>query len=141
MKTLKKSVLAVSFLLIGFLATAGTPDRPITNASDALNHYVETITQGQIAELDELLGVDFKQYIDCDNKTSNFDKKQFMRQMKYGKDYVMNCTSDVSIVEEKKDFVIAKVVLEYPRFTKTDYVTMNYTPEGWKVTSVSVHYN
>lgn len=141
MKTLKTTVLTFSLLVACVLVKAELPNKSSKNANGVLDAYVESVTKGNIQDVEELLGDDFKQYVNGDKKSLNFNKRQFMRQLTLSEDYAMNCTADYSFMEKKENFVIAKVDMKYPGFTKTDYLTMNHTAEGWQITSISVHYN
>jgi hypothetical protein len=142
MKTLKKSILTLSFLFAAcILVKAELPNKAGKNANDVLVKYIENTTIGQSHNFNELLGDDFKQYIDCDKKLLNYNKKQFINYLKLSKDVVFNCETDYSLVEETEDFVIAKVDMKFPTFTKTNYVTISNTEEGWKITNITVKYS
>lgn len=142
MKTLKKSILTFSFLFAAcFLVKAELPNKAEKNANDVLVKYIENTTTGQIHDFKELLGDDFKQYIDCDKKPLNYNKKQFMNYLKSSKNVIFNCQTEYSLVEETNDFVIAKVDMKFPTFTKTNFVTLSNTKDGWKISNISVHYS
>ena len=142
MKTLKKSILTLSFLFAACLfVNADVPTKAGKSANDVLSKYIENTTTGQDHDFNELLGDDFKQYIDCDKKPLNYNKKQFMGYLKLSKDIKYNCTTEYSLVEETADIVIAKVDMKFPTFTKTNYVTLSNTKDGWKITSISVQYS
>lgn len=142
MKTLKKSILTLSFLLVAcFLVKADSPKKAGKNANDVLIKYIENTTAGQGYEFKDLLADDFKQYVDCEKKELNYDKKQFIKYLKSFENIVFDCTTDYLVIEETKDFVIAKVDMQFANFTKTNYVTLSNTNEGWKITNISVKYN
>ena len=142
MKTLKKSILTLCFLLAAcILVKAETPKKVAKNASEILVKYIENTTTGQSHDFKQLLGDDFKQYMNCDKKMLNYNKKQFLSYLKSSKNVQFNCTTDYSLVEEAEDFVIAKVNMKFPKFTKTNYVTLSNTDEGWKITNITVKYN
>jgi hypothetical protein len=142
MKTLKKTILILSFLLVACgLVKAERPNKASEKANDILIKYLESTTIGQRHDLNELLSDDFKQYIDCDRQVLNYNKKQFIKHLKSTENFVTNCISDYSFVEEKENFVIAKIEKKFPTFTKTDYVTMSNIGKGWRITSISIHYN
>ena len=142
MKTLKKSILTLSFLLVAsILVKAELPKKAGKNANDVLIKYIENTTTGHGYDFNELLADDFKQYIDCDKKKLNYDKKQFIKYLKSSRNIVFDCTTDYSVIEETEDFVIAKVDMQFATFTKTNYVTLSNTDEGWKITNISVQYS
>lgn len=142
MKTLKKSILMLSFLLVAcLLVKAEGPTKAGENANDVLVKYIENTTRGQSYDFNELLADDFKQYIDCDKKKLNYDKKQFIKYLKSTKDLVFDCETDYSVIEETGSFVIAKVDMQFATFTKTSYVTLSNTTEGWKITNIVVQYS
>lgn len=142
MKTLEKSILTLSFLFAACLfVNAGVAGKAGKSANDLLTKYIENTTTGQSHDFSEILGDDFKQFVDCDKSRLNFNKKQFMSYLKICKDVVYNCTTKYSLVENSEDVVIAKVDMKFPTFTKTNYVTLSNTNEGWKITSISVKYS
>lgn len=142
MKILKKSILTLCFLFTAcILVKAESPKNLAKNASDVLIKYIENTTTGQSHDFKKLLGDDFKQYLNCDKKTLNYNKKQFLTYLKSSKNVLFNCETDYSLVEEEEDFVIAKVNMKFPKFTKTKYVILSNTDEGWKITSITVKYN
>ena|SRR5690554_323867 len=142
MKTLKKSILTLSILFAGCLfVNAGIPTKAGASAKDVLVKYIENTTSGEDHDFKELLGEDFKQYIDCDKKRFNYNKKQFLSYMKTTRNVVFNCETKYSLVEQAEDFVIAKVDIKFPNFTKTDYVTLSNTKDGWKITNITVKYS
>ena len=142
MKTLKKSILALSFVFAACLSVnAGLPAEAGVSANEVLIKYIENTTSGQVHDFKELLGEDFKQYLDCDRKPLNYNKRQLLSYLKSIKNVVYNCQTDYSLVEETQDFVIAKVNMKFPTFTRTNYVTLSNTKNGWKITSIAVKYS
>ncbi len=142
MKTLKKSILTFSFLFAAVLfVNAGIPTKAGVSANEVLVKYIENATSGQIHDFNELLGDDFKHYIDCDKKPLNYNKRQFLSYLKSTKNVIYNCETEYSLIEETEDFVIAKVDMKFPTFTKTNYVTLGNTKDGWKITNITVKYS
>lgn len=142
MKTLKKSILTLSFLFgVCLFVNAGVHIKAGVSAKEVLVKYIENSTSGEDHDFKELLGEDFKQYIDCDKKRFNYNKKQFLNYMKITKNVIFNCETEYSWLEQAEDFVIAKVDMKFPTFTKTDYITLSNTKEGWKITNITVKYS
>lgn len=142
MKTLKKSILMLSFLLVAcILVKAESPTKAGKNANDVLVKYIQNTTTGQSYDFNELLADDFKQYLDCDKKKLNYDKKQFIKYLKSSQNIVFDCKTNYSVIEETEDFVIAKVDMQFATFTKTNYVTLSNTADGWKITNIVVQYS
>lgn len=141
MKTLKKTVLTFAFLFVACtLVKADLPNVANKKVAEVLVKFIESSTEGQPHDFRDLLSDDFIQYIDCDKKRFNFDKREFISYLKLVQNAEMNCTTDYSLIEEKEDFVIAKVDMKYPTFTRTNYVTMRNSGEEWKITNISVHF-
>jgi hypothetical protein len=142
MKTLKKTILTLSFLLIAFiLVKAERPNKVEENANDVLIKYIENIMTGQDYDLNKLLADDFKQYINCDKKQLNYDKKKFIKHLKLTKNIVLQCKTNYSIIEDTEGFVIAKVDMQFASFTRTNYVTLSNTADGWKIINIVVQYS
>lgn len=132
----------LSFLLVAcILVKAESPTKAGKNANDVLVKYIQNTTTGQSYDFNELLADDFKQYLDCDKKKLNYDKKQFIKYLKSSQNIVFDCKTNYSVIEETEDFVIAKVDMQFATFTKTNYVTLSNTADGWKITNIVVQYS
>lgn len=141
MKISRKIILVLSLLIVCILVKAERPKNAEINSNDVLIKYIENILTGRDYNLNKLLADDFKQYIDCDKKQFNYDKKTFIKHLKLAKNIVLQCKTNYSIIEDTEGFVIAKVAMQFTNFTRTNYVTLSNTSDGWKIINIVVQYS
>jgi len=142
MKTLKTTILTLSFLLFASILVKANPAGKEKKTIDyVLNTYIACTTQGNMDGFTQLLDDTFQQSITYGGKTLNYNKAQIISYMKNTKNVIQNCTAVYSFVENNDNFSIAKVELKYPNFTKIDYVTMSNNGTDWNITKVFTTYN
>jgi len=147
MKTLKTTLLALSFLLFASILVKahaatkpGSTSKAKVTMNYVLNKYIETTTLGKLEEFTALLDDNFTHCTTYKGKTVSYGKKETIDYMKQFKNVKQNCTSTYAVVESNPNFSIAKVELKYPTFTKIDYVTMSNQGDTWKITNVFTTY-
>jgi hypothetical protein len=138
MKTLKT-------IILGFIAvmTFGAASAKTTTTTNdkfsikyALSAYVDAITVGKNEALVEVLDQDFKFTMLRGSAMFSCNKNQMLTFMKTTENVKQDCQTSVTISESNADITVAKVTMKYPGFTRTNYVTLASTTEGWKITSV-----
>jgi hypothetical protein len=60
-------------------------------------------------------------------------KQSFNPSKKQKGEKLLNCTVTSDIIEESADYMVAKVILKFENFTKTDLVTLVREGNEWKV--------
>lgn len=103
----------------------------------ALNHYIAVTTKGESAGVEQLFARDFSQKIQASN-VSTYGRHVVIQFFKNQHGEVLNCKSNIKIVEKSTDYMVAKISLKFENFSMTDLVTFVYDHDGWKVYQ-SVH--
>jgi len=140
MKTLVKTFAAAALIAVSTFAMAsegpGTKSAKtnvnLSTADFALEHYVAVTTEGESAGVEQLFAEDFTQKIQSTNTQSN-SRSEVVKSLKKQKGEKLNCTVSTDIIEESADYMVAKVVLKFENFTKTDLVTLERVGNDWKV--------
>ena len=104
----------------------------LSTADFALEHYVAVTTEGESAGVEQLFAGDFSQKIQSTNAQIH-SREAVVKALKKQKGEKLNCTVTTNIIEESADYMIAKVILKFEDFTKTDLVTLERVGNDWKV--------
>jgi hypothetical protein len=137
MKTLKSIILGLALLLVcGAVKANPVTDNENLTATHAVNTYVDAITRGKLAGLNDVLDQTVKFSMLRGKKMLSFDKKQMMDFFKGDKNVEQACTTSTDIVESNADIKVVKVDMKYDGFTRSNYVTVTNTGDGWKITNV-----
>jgi len=143
MKTLKTVILTFSFLLCATILVKANPVPKAKRTLDyVLNKYIDCTSKGKIENFSKLLDNSFKIHINYNGKIQTYNKKEIVKFMKETENLLHNCNSTYTLVESNANFSIAKVEMEYPNFTRTDYITMrNNIDNEWIITNVFITYD
>lgn len=143
MKTLKTVILTFSFILFATILVKANPAPKAKRTVDyVLNQYIDCMSKGKTTDFSRILDENFKHQISHNGRTSTYSKNQVVKYMNSTKNLSLNCSTSFSLVESNKNFLIAKVEMEFPTFTKTDYVTMSVNSDTeWTITNVFTTYN
>ncbi len=137
MKTLKSIILGLALLVVcGAVKANPVTDNESLTATHAVNTYVDAITRGKLAGLNDVLDQTVKFSMLRGKKMLSFDKKQMMEFFKGDKNVEQTCTTSTDIVESNADIKVVKVDMKYDGFTRSNYVTVTNTGDGWKITNV-----
>ncbi|MFD0765524.1 nuclear transport factor 2 family protein [Mucilaginibacter lutimaris] len=136
MKTFKSVTLGLVLLATCSFAKANdVPDVNLTK-THAINTYVNAMTLGRISNLSQVIDKSAKFDIQRGNTVLSFDKKQMTDFLKEEKNVEQACTTSTRIVENSADITVVKVDMKYDHFTRSNYVTLANTGNGWKITNV-----
>lgn len=141
MKTLQ--TLTAAFLITFSMSAfaAGEPNKKRFIMSYAVETYIDAMTNGDIKELPALLDSDVKFSSTRANKVVTYSKSAIVRSLKDIENVKQNCVSSYKVLEQNQAQALIKVSMKYKDFTKVNYVTMENTTDGWKITNVSSSYN
>lgn len=141
MKMFKSSLLAAMLLVLacGF-SKADTKNKIAKTADDALNHYIEVVSQGKVAQIEQLFDEQFTYSISNQGKVKAHNRKDLIDYLKEGKYIVQDCITSYELIEQTDDYSLARVEMKYDNFTKVDYVTLSRGIDGWKVSQVTSTY-
>lgn len=138
MKKLKSIILGLALLAVCGAANATTTATENDNltATHAVNTYVDAMTRGRISGLNEVLDSSVKFNMLRGKKMLSFSKKEMMDFFKGDKNVEQACTTSTSVVESNADIKVIKVDMKFDSFTRSNYVTVANTGDGWKITNV-----
>jgi len=136
MKTLKS--IALGFALLATVCVAKAADKPVERLSKnyAINTYVDAISRGKLQGLNEVLDPTAKFSMLRGTKVLSYGKTEMLNFMKGSQNVEQSCTIATSIVENNDNVSVVKVDMNYDGFTRSNYVTVANTGEGWKITNV-----
>jgi len=136
MKTLKSIFLGLALLATATIVKADDIKTVNASKTNAVDAYVSAITLGQNADLDDVIESSAKFNLLRGKEVLSFGKAAMMKYAGENKNVRQECTTSVSEVESNDDMSIVKVDMNYGNFTRTNYVTVANTGEGWKITNV-----
>lgn len=137
MKNLKSIILGLALLLVcGAVKANPIPSNENLTAIHAINTYVDAITRGKLNGLNDVLDQSVKFNMLRGKKMLSFDKKQMMEFFKGDKNVEQACTTSTDVVESNADVKVVKVDMKFDGFTRSNYVTVANTGDGWKITNV-----
>ncbi|OOQ60068.1 nuclear transport factor 2 family protein [Mucilaginibacter pedocola] len=137
MKTLKSIILGLALLLVcGAVNANPVNDNENLTATHAVNTYIDAITRGKLNGLNDVLDQHVKFNMLRGKKMLSFDKKEMMDFFKGDKNVEQDCVTSTDIVESNTDIKVVKVDMKYKGFTRSNYVTVANTGDGWKITNV-----
>jgi hypothetical protein len=136
MKTLKSIVLGLALLVVTNVVKADEPVAAKISRNQAITAYVNAMTQGKSSGLKDVIDQTAKFSSLRGNKVVSFDKADMLKYAEQNQDIQQACTTTTTDVESNSDLAVVKVDMQYSNFTRTNYVTMANTGEGWKITNV-----
>lgn len=140
---MKKSIATIAAAIImitSFTAFATNNSNPAKNftSSKIMGSYVESTTLGTV-DLNNYLFADNFQYQNVANGHT-FNKKEYTKFLEKNKGLQYNCETSYQILDENDKACFAKTTMKFKNFTRIDYVTLNHTKEGWKISEVVTSY-
>jgi len=136
MKTLKSLFLGLALLVTANIVKADEPAAAKLTKSYAVSTYVNTMTLGKNAGLNDVVDQSAKFNILRGKQVLSFSKTEMLKFAGENIGIRQQCTTTVSEVESNTDMSIVKVDMNYGTFTRTNYVTIANTGDGWKITNV-----
>ncbi|SEM00610.1 Putative lumazine-binding [Olivibacter domesticus] len=141
MKTLMTTFFAAFiFVSVSAFTKAENKSSRLATADNSINLYIETITNGNVENMDALFGSQFIQNTNANGKVISHSKAQIIGFLKGQKNVKQNCSATYTVMEQSDDYSIAKVEMKYRDFTKVDYVTLSKEGADWKVNQVVTTY-
>lgn len=138
MKTLKTIFIALLVTLTFTAAKANTPNlKERLTMRYAINTYVDAFTHGKSAGLAEIIDENAKFSHNRGQQVISFSKNQILQNLENEQNVEQNCATTTKIIESTSNLVVYKVQMKYQNFSRTNYVTMTDTGNGWKITNVS----
>ena len=123
-------------LALGATVKANTNDNSKLTQTYAVNTYVDAMTRGRLSGLNDVLDNSASFSTVRGKQVLSFDKKQMLDYFKTNRNTEQQCTTSTSVVESTPSIAIVKVDMKYDNFTRSNYVTIANTGNGWKITNV-----
>jgi hypothetical protein len=137
MKTLRTLLLGVALLTVCSAANATiNKDEATMSKNYAINSYVDAMTHGKSAGMNEVLDPTVKFSLLRGKQVMSFSKKEMLDYLKATKDVEQACTTNTQVIENDADQSVVKVDMQFDGFVRTNYVTLANTGNGWKITNV-----
>lgn len=138
MKTLKTITLGLILLVTFGAAKANTnkADNEMLTVNHAVNTYVNAMVHGQVADMQAVIDANAKFTMLRGNKMLSFTKAEIVGSVQENENVDQDCKTTVSIRESNADLTVVKVDMKYNGFTRSNYVTLANTADGWKITNV-----
>ena len=115
---------------------AATIDNGKLTQTYAVNTYIDAMTRGKLGGLNDVLDKSAAFSMVRGNQVLSFDKKQMIGYFQSNKNTEQQCTTSTSVVESNPAIAIVKVDMKYDNFTRSNYITIANTGNGWKITNV-----
>lgn len=127
-------------LLISLSSFASAPLNPVKDfsAKKIVTLYLAAIANGQGEFNKHILADDFE-YRNSVNNTS-FNKKEYAKFLKANDNISYNCKTHYTVLDETSNTCIAKTTMKFEKFTRVDYITLQRSKDGWKVSKVVTTY-
>ena len=129
-------MLGLAMLVVCSAVKATPNNNDNLTKTHAINIYVAAMTQGKLAGLNDVLDKSAAFSMVRGKQVLSFDKKQMLDYLQSNKNTEQQCTTSTSVVENGANIAIIKVDMKYDNFTRSNYVTIANTGNGWKITSV-----
>jgi len=138
MKTLKTLTLSLVTLVTFGTAKAVNlkTDNEVLTVNHAVNTYVNALIHGQVNDLSAVIDQNAKFTMLRGKKMLSFTKTEMINSIKENENLEQQCLTSTSVTESNDDLTIVKVDMKYAGFTRTSYVTLANTTDGWKITNV-----
>ncbi|MDF3077277.1 MAG: putative lumazine-binding protein [Sphingobacteriaceae bacterium] len=137
MKTLYAAALALTFSLMAFAARANGTRAEKFSMKYTISTFVDAFAHGKISGLAQILDDKVKFTSSRGEKVLTYNKADILKMLKNIQGVEQNCKTEYSTIENLPGQIMMKVNMIYSSFTKSNYVTLSDTREGWKVTNIS----
>jgi len=143
MKTLKLFVLLLSLLIaFGTAYAKSKPDDGIFTKTHAIDTYVDAVTRGKLDGFDEVLDPSAKfTTLKANKRLVSYNKNEMLGFLNKIKNVEENCTTNTAIIENTADMIVVKVDMQFEGFTRSNYVSVANTGNGWKIINVYSVFN
>lgn len=129
-------MLGLAMLALGATVKANTNDNSKLTQTYAVNTYVDAMTRGRLSGLNDVVDNSASFSTVRGKQVLSFGKKQMLDYFKTNRNTEQQCTTSTSVVESTASIAIVKVDMKYDNFTRSNYVTIANTGNGWKITNV-----
>lgn len=140
---MKTSITLFIAVIIVFSSSAfanATEDRNLSTAENTIHEYIDGITLGRTENIEALFAESFKRNTASSKAVYSHNKKQVVAFLKQNSNLKQNCVTQYDVIEQSAQFVLAKLEMHYPEFTKIEYVQLCRDGGEWKINQVTTTY-
>lgn len=136
MKTLKSIMLGLALLAFCTTVKANSNYDGKLTQNYAIDTYVDAMTRGKLDGLTDVLDNSVAFSMVRGKNVLSFNKNQMLGYFNSNKNTEQLCTTNTTVVESNPNVAIVKVDMRYGDFTRSNYITIANTANGWKITNV-----
>ena len=138
MKTFKITSIALSLFLLLGNAKADKPKRhTVFTMPFSVNAFIDADARGLCDGLADIIADNAKFSVMRGDQMLCFNKKEIIKSMESLRGVQQNCTTNYKVIETFDRYVLVKVEMKYPTFSRFNYITLHQCSDGWKITNVS----
>lgn len=140
MKTLKAMMMGLALLVFCGAANAGVKFLHSPTKDEAVDTYVDAVTQGNLKGIDNAIDDDAQFNTLRGDHVKTLNKGELLDYLKANPNIDHNCKCTETVLQDTDDKYIKKVVMQYSDVTRTDVVTAERSGDGWKITKVETSF-
>lgn len=142
MKIIKLLTPAIIVLMACGVARAGNhKDEGMLTKAHAISTYVDAMAHGKLDGLTDVIDPTAKFTLMQGKHIGSYDKKQMIEFLSKIKNVEEDCTTNTSVFESNTNVTVVKVDMQFSTFTRSNYVTIANTGNGWKIINVYSVFN
>lgn len=142
MKIIKLLTPAVIVLMACGIARAGNKtDEGLLTKTHAISTYVDAMTRGKLDGLPDVIDASAKFTMMQGKHIGSYGKKQMLDFLSKIKNVEEDCITSTSTFESNTNVTVVKVDMQFSTFTRSNYVTIANTGNGWKIINVYSVFN
>jgi len=140
MKTIITTLVIALVSLGSFRSFAGTigGTKSTSPSSLVITDYLAAVSMGDFENHKLSLTKDFEHYNVENDKKSN--RRQYLAFLKKTKNLRYDCKTSYRILDETSRTCMAKVIMEFDKFTRVDYITLCCHDDIWQISKVVTTY-
>jgi len=108
-----------------------------SNVENVVDAYINGTVKGETTYLNQLFDNSFTQRTQSNPTQEAIGKSAYIKHLKNLDGITYQCEVDYQMLEKSDNYSLAKVTLDFEKFTRTDYVTMIQGKNGWSVKEVN----
>jgi hypothetical protein len=138
MKTLRLLMLSLGMLTaLNIVNAKNIFDDGIYTKTHAIDTYVDAVTRGKLEGFDEVLDPSAKfTTLKANKHLVSYTKNEMISFLGKIKNVEENCTTSTDVIENTADMIVVKVDMKFENFTRSNYVSIANTGNGWKIINV-----
>lgn len=142
MKPLKLLTITALLMLTYGVSMAAQPDSKAEKFTSnyTLQTYMDAVQHGKLKGLSQVIDDNAKFTMQRGDKVISQSKSEMLQAMKRQENVEQNCQVYHSVVQNLPNQMIVKVDMKYESFTRSNFVTLSESNNGWKVSQVTTKF-